>query len=212
MRGLLNDNIARFDCLNPYGFPEIFAVTARVDPSTFWIDFDSFRRLSTRNGAKRPWSDGTSGLHFYTSDYKFNAVWEYPGRYIDMFKRADHVITTDFSLYYDWAPALQMFNKFRNHWLSAFYSLHGISMIPNIRVSTPDQFYWSFCGYPRGSVVAFSDIGSMSDPDLRAVVYAAYDEMLYQLDPIQILYFTRSLKYAPSEVDIIHLPFIKGGD
>lgn len=208
MRGLLNDNIARFDSLNAYGFPEIFPVIDLVDPLTVWTDFDT-ARSRFRIGAQRPGADGTSGLHFYISDYKFNSVWEYPDRYIDFFKRIDHVICPDFSMYYDFPPALQIFNKFRNHWLCAFYSVHGISMIPNIRVSTPDQFHWTFCGYPRRSVVAFSDIGSMSEPELRDVVYAAYDEMLHQLEPIQVLYFTRSPRYAPSECDVIQLPFIK---
>lgn len=30
MRGLLNDNISRFDSENSFGFPEIFSVTDRV--------------------------------------------------------------------------------------------------------------------------------------------------------------------------------------
>lgn len=211
MRGLLNHNIAAFEADNDYGFPEVFPVTDRIH-CDHWIDFDTARRKS-KTGAQRPCCNGTGGIHFYISDYKFNSVWEYPDRYIDMFKRFDYIIDTDFSLYYDFPVALQIFNKYRNHWLSAFYSLHGISMIPNITVSTPNCYEWSFCGYPKNSVVAFSDIGSMSDPELRSIIYAAYDNMILRLEPIQILYFTRSkLDYAPSEADIIQLPFIKGGD
>ncbi len=210
MRGLLNDNIARFDSENYCGFPEIFPITEKVDCSK-WIDFDTARRLM-KPGAQRPRSDGTSGIHFYISDYKFNAVWEYPDRYIDLFKRANYVVGTDFSLYYDFPVALQIYNKFRNHWLSAFYSVHGIQMIPNITVSTPNCYRWSFSGYPSRSFVAFSDIGSMSDPEDRALIFKAYDEMIKLLSPIQVLYFTRSsLSYAPSECDVIQLPFIKGG-
>ena len=211
MRGLLNHNIAAFESENDYGFPEIFPVTERVS-CEHWIDFDTARR-TLKPGAKRPPANGTTGIHFYISDYKFNGCWDYPNRYIDLFKRADYVIGTDFSLYYDFPAALQIFNKYRNHWLSAYYSVHGISMIPNITVSTPNCHEWSFCGYPKKSVVAFSDIGSMSDPELRSIIYSAYDNMILRLDPIQILYFTRSsLEYAPSEADIIQLPFIKGGE
>lgn len=208
MRGLLNDNIARFDSLNAYGFPEVFPILERVS-CDLWLDFDSARR-TLKIGAQRPQSNGTTGIHFFVSDYKFNAVWEYPQRYTGLFGRVNYILMPDFSLYYDWPPSLQIFNKFRNHWLAAYYSTYGIDMIPNITVSTPDQYHWSFCGYPRGSVVAFSDIGSMGDPELRSIIYTAYDEMIRQLEPIQILYFTRSnLLYAPSECDIIQLPYFK---
>ena len=193
MRGLLNHNIAAFEAENEYGFPEIFPVTERVR-CDHWIDFDTARR-TMKPGAKRPPANGTGGIHFYISDYKFNCLWDYPNRY------------------YDFPVALQIFNKYRNHWLSAYYSVHGISMIPNITVSTPNCYEWSFCGYPKKSVVAFSDIGSMSDPELRSIIYSAYDNMILRLEQIQVLYFTRSsLEYAPSEADVIQLPFIKGGE
>lgn len=211
MRGLLNDNIARFDSENPFGFPEIFPITEKIDCSR-WIDFDTARR-KLKPGAQRPRSDGTSGIHFYISDYKYNGVWEYPQRYISLFQRSDYIVAPDFSMYYDWPAALQIYNKYRNHWLAAFYSLYDIHMIPNIRVSTPSTYNWSFCGYPRQSVVAFSDIGSMSDPELRNIVYTAYEEMLYRLAPLQVLYFTRSnLCYAPTDsiCTVIELPFVKG--
>ena len=209
MRGLLNDNIARFEANNYYGFPEIFEIPDKINVSN-WLDFDTARR-NKGNGAKRPADNGTSGVHFFISDYKFNSVWEYPSRYIEMFKRFDFIVSPDFSLYYDFPVSLQIFNKFRNHWLSAYYSVYDVTVIPNVSVSLPDCWDWSFLGYPKNSVLAFSDIGSMSSKSERDIVYSAYNEMIKRLEPIQIIYFTRSdLKYAPKECNVVQLPYIKG--
>lgn len=199
-RGLLNANIALFENFNGYGFPEILPYTEKVDCAK-WIDFDSCIRDKMNS----------KGVHFYIDDYKFERVWNNPKKYITVLSRFDYVIQTDFSLYYDFPVALQIYNKYRNHWISSFFELNGIEMIPNISPSTPNCFDWSFLGYPKKSVVAFSDIGVSRDNLNKELAWISYNEMLKRLSPIQVLYFTRSKKNAPSECDIIEIPFLKGG-
>lgn len=198
MRGLLNYNIASFQSLNKYSFPEVFPYTELVDCNT-WSDFDTVR---THTGQ-------ADGLHFYISDYKFNCIWENPKKYIGTLSRFKYVIQPDFSLYYDFPVALQIFNKYRNHWIYAYYCAHGVQMIPNISVSVPECWDWSFLGYPRGSVVAFSAIGALRDKSSRQVTYAGYEEMLKRLEPKQVLYFCRSPSAAPSEATVIEVPFLR---
>lgn len=199
-RGLLNANIAIFEDNNSFGFPELFPYTEKVDCSK-WIDFDSCIRDKTN----------TQGVHFFINDYKFDRIWNNPKKYISVLSRFDFVIQPDFSLYYDFPMALQIYNKYRNHWLFAYYSVYGIDMIPNISPSIPYCYDWSFLGYPEKSVVAFSDIGVIRDKECRLLLQKSYDEMIKRLSPIQILYFTRSKKSAPSECDVIEIPFLKGG-
>lgn len=204
-RGLLNFNKAYFESENNFGFPTIPAFTEKVSIDTF-IDFDSSRKI--RSSRRK----NIDCLHFFIDDYKFESVWNYPDRYISCFSDYKYCIGTDFSLYYDFPVSLQIFNKFRNHWLSAYFAVNGVDVIPDISVSTPDCWYWAFLGYPTESVLAFSDIGSSRDNYSRDVLHKAYEEMIKRLSPIQILYFTRNKKTAPSECTVIELPFIKGGE
>ena len=81
----------------------------------------------------------SSGLHFFCEDYIFDNVWNQPTKYIDIFKPFKYVVQPDFSLYYNFPVALQIFNKYRNHWLGNFFSFYGISVIPNINVSSPER-------------------------------------------------------------------------
>lgn len=198
MRGLLNYNIACFQADNNFSFPLLFPVKEKVDCSK-WIDFDS---ACTHTGQ-------ANGVHFYISDYKFNRIWENPRKYINLLSHFNYVVQPDFSLYFDFPVALQIYNKFRNHWLAAYFGVNGVPMIPNVRPSIPECWDWSFDGLPSGSVVAFSDVGAVRDKESRKILHKSYDEMLRRLSPFQILYFTRSPANAPSETDVVVLPFIK---
>lgn len=199
-RGLMNYNLAFFESSNKFSFPDLFPYTNKIDVSSIeWVDFPNSRRSSA------------SGLHFYCDDYKFNSIWEDPRKYLSYFSRFKYVVQFDFSLYYNFPVALQIYNKYRNHWLSAYFSVKSdVDFIPNISVSTPDCWNWSFDGFPKGSVVAFSDIGAIRDKSSQKITSMCYEEMLRRLEPIQVLYFTRSSSDAPSECSVIRLPFLKG--
>lgn len=200
MRSLLNYNLGTFPGENCFDFPDIAPYTSRVN-CVRWFDFDTARSLKRRQ---------LPGVHFFQDDYKFNCLWQFPQRYIKLFSRCKYVVGTDFSLYYDFPVALQIYNKYRNHWLSAYYAENGVQMIPNISPSASFNFSWSFFGYPVGSVIAFSDIGAIRDKLSQTETFKAYDETIKRLSPIQVLYFTRSKKSAPSEADVIEIPYIKG--
>lgn len=200
MRGLLNYDIARFESFNKYSFPEISQYEKSVECEK-WINFDN----SIQDKAK------SDGLHFYEHDYKFERIWNNPKKYISVLKRYKYVIQPDFSLYYDFPVALQIYNKYRNHWLYSYYQINGIEMIPNISLSSENNFDWTFIGYPTKSIVAFSDIGAIREKMSREVIVKTYDEMIKRLEPKKIIYFTRGIKKAPSECDIVYMPYIKGG-
>ena len=199
-RSLENYDKGRYKALNPLGFPDMLPVTEKIDCNK-WVDFDNCINLRDTSN---------TGVNFYIDDYKFERIWNAPERYVDLFSRFGYVVQPDFSLYYDFPKSLQIYNKYRNHWLSAFYGERSKKIfIPNIRVSTPDNYYWAFMGYPKNSVVAFSDIGCSHEKTEREMLHLSYSEMIKRLEPIQILYFTRSPKSAPSESTVISVNYIK---
>lgn len=203
-RALQNFNIASFEVDNMYGFPELFPVRNPIQCDKFrWVDFETAKR--TR--------DSSCGLHFFIDDYKFQCLWNQPKRYIDFLARQKCVIMPDFSLYTNFPLALQIYNKYRNHWLAAYYSINGVRIIPCVLCCKVITFPWLFSGLPKESVIAISDIGIARGEDHR-LFEDTYTQILDKLKPVQILYFTRSLRAAPTdrECTVIRLPFLKGGE
>lgn len=203
MRGLLNSQISIFDSDNFFDFPEL---SPCLDVSCLsFMDFDSIR--SYRKKDKFLYIP-----HFFCDDYKFNCIWDNPLRYLDYFKQFKQVVMPDFSLYYDFPVALQIYNKYRNHWLARYWSDNGISVIPNISLSLPVYYDWSILGYPKNSIVAFSDIGISRYSAYSDIVDESFRFMINSLNPVKVLYFTRSSSVRYSDVTVITVPYFKGGD
>lgn len=202
-RSMQNINIASFEVDNMYGFPELFPVKKPINCDR-WIDFETAR-------SKRDTS--FSGLHFFIDDYKFQCLWNSPKRYIDFLARRKCVVMPDFSMYVNFPPALQIYNKYRNHWLAAYYSINGVRIIPCVLCSGSDSFPWLFDGLPEKSVIAISDIG-IARGGHRLLFEDTYYAMRERLHPIQILYFTRSSNIEPPDPEciVIKLPYLKGGE
>ena len=59
-------------------------------------------------------------VHFFLYDYKFERVWSKQEADLEKLKQYRAVLTPDFSMYTDMAPALQLYNTFRNRWCGAF--------------------------------------------------------------------------------------------
>ena len=146
------------------------------------------------------------GIHFFEDDYKFESVWKYPDRYIDIFLGYGCIIMPDFSLYSDIPVVLQMYNKYRNHVLAKYYSLHGIKVIPNVSLSSEDCFPWSLLGYPTDSVLAFSACGCKNTEDERNILFAQYTAMETILKPKYVLWFDYTAPCPPYPENVIFCP------
>ena len=199
MRGVLNCNKYIFPSDPLYNFPLISPNNSSFNfKSIKWFEFEKRNNVSDFN---------ISGLHFYHDDYKFECVWNYPERYIDFFKKFKCIIMPDFSLYYDYPIVLQMYNKYRNHWLYNYFMLNNINIIPNINISSFDNWDWSFIGYPKNSIIAHSCIG-ISKHDITDL--KNLDIIIDKLKPIKILYFNRLKNNVNSDIIIdIKIPYRK---
>lgn len=186
MFSLSNLDKAQFYSDNEYGFPCVPACKfVAVDT---WLSFPKRSKVEFYK---------CTGLHFFCDDLSFNAVWQYPKRYIDTLKKFGAVLMPDFSLYYNIPNVIAMYNKYRNHWLSCYMAFHGCTVIPVFNPGSPECFSWSGSGLPKESVYAFSDIGTSRLRSDRDILKKQFDFLL-TFNPIEILYFTRNKNNVPS--------------
>ena len=175
-----------FDGVGKYGIPQIRPIKIGKVPE--WIPYNY--ALS----AKHP---GTKGVHCFVDDYQFARLWNQPDRYIPMLSHFACVCSPDFSTYTDMPLAMQIYSHYRKHWLGAYMQLMGITVIPTISWSTPDNFDWCFDGEPRGSIVAVSSVGTQNNSEAKKLFDAGYDEMMRRLEPSEVIFYGK----VPLECD-----------
>ena len=185
----LNLSTKMYDGIGEYNIPIIQPVyeLPKIDK---WLEFEIAK--NKRNKPKN------TGIHFFEYDFKFESVWNFPDRYIDVFKQYDCVLQPDFSMYIDFPKAVRIFNKYRNHWLSAYWQDNGITVIPVIRTGDLTDWDWAFDGYPMESIVAVSNIGCNQKKDAKEFWIKGYNEMLKRLKPSKILFYSNSY---PTDLD-----------
>lgn len=183
MSGYLNLEYMFLEGAGQYGFPEIEGMNFIPDMK-HWIEFDYAKR-TTKDRAN-------TGIHFFEFDHKFARLWAQPNSYIKLLSEFGCIVSPDFSMYRDMPKAIQIFNKYRNHWLAAYWQTKGMNVIPNIGWSTPDNYDWQFDGYPKHSVVAVSNVGCMKEKEARELFMQGYTEMLNRLEPKEILFFAHT--------------------
>lgn len=194
MPQLLNTSLREYEGVGEYSIPVIQPVRElpRIDD---WLEFEKAKKL--RNKPKR------TGVHFFEYDFKFECVWNFPDRYADVLSNYDAIITPDFSYYVDFPKALRIYNKYRMHWITAYWQEKGLTVIPLIRFGYEEDWDWCFDGYPIGSIVAISTVGSGKDSASIEFGHRGYEEMLKRLQPKEILIYTNSFNYYPGNVRYI---------
>lgn len=149
------------------------------------------------------------GVHFFLDDYQFTAIWNNPERYLAILKRFGAVLSPDFSTYTDMPQILQIYNHYRKHWLGQYWQQNGLKVIPTISWSTPDSWEWCFDGEPRGGAVAISTVGVERDKHAFELFTAGYQEMLWRLQPAQILVYGKRFDFMTEDGITVAEPFVR---
>ena len=145
-----------------------------------------------------------TGIHFFLDDYMFNAVWVYPERYIELFRRFRCIASPNFSLYRDFPVAVQIYNKYRNSWLSAYYQEYGVNVMPCPVWSGAYSYSWCFDGYPKNGPVIISSVGSAYGDCTKELFRNGYDAMLKKLSPEKIFIHGNIPEWCQEDVIHVH--------
>lgn len=126
--------------------------------------------------------------HFYTDDVKFEKVWNRPFAYVDLFRRMDGLISTDYSILTNMVESQRQWNDFRNKLLAAFYQSHGATVVASPSWSSDLQNIDRYMeGWPHNSVIAVNSTGVRRDRRARKIWLDGYWAMNSILSPSHIL-------------------------
>ena len=130
-----------------------------------------------------------TGIHFFMDDYRFDRVWHFLKRYVEMFGQFGAVMTPDWSLYADWPLAVQVWNHYRKHYVGAVLQDASVTVYPTIAWSDERSYDWCFDGEPVGGTVAVSSVGTQKSPDAKLLFLSGYEEMIRRLKPETVIFY-----------------------
>lgn len=182
------------DLLNPYGdFPVVPSVSFPTN-----LEFVPFNKFS----------DCFTIPHFFIDDAYFEKVWKFPLKYKGLFSDCRYMIMPDFSIYYDIPLPLQLYNSYRSKWLASFYS-QFCSVLPNVSLGGDPALFPLFSkGFPVGSDLAFSFIGSLGSRYEADIAFKQYYYIQEHLRPARFFVWLPSIRKAPGDSNVI--PVIDG--
>lgn len=199
MPQLLNTSLREYVGVGEYDIPVIQPLyeLPQIDN---WLEFEKAKRL---RGTEKLRNTSKTGVHFFEYDFKFECCWNFPDRYAEVLSVYDAIVTPDFSYYIDFPKALRIYNKYRMHWITAYWQEKGLTMIPMIRIGLEEDWDWCFDGYPTNSIVAVSTVGSGKSQEAIEQGMKGYEEMLNRLQPKEVLIYSNSFDYFPGNVRYI---------
>lgn len=145
------------------------------------------------------------GVHFFLHDYQFERIWNYPQRYIDIFKKFEFILSPDFSPYADMPKATKIFNVYRNRWVGRYYQLQGIKVIPTVTLGGEDSLEYCFDGIEKNSIIAVSTMEEGRWGGYRQL-FKYWDTMMNRLEPSKILLYGKDLSKHLNG-NIIFMPY-----
>ena len=176
---LLNLEKMMFLGTGEYRIPVIQPLT-EYDPTTRWIPYHYINECKL--------DPSKLGMYFYIDDYRFDALWNTPDKYVNRLKRYRYVLSPDFSIYANMPKALQVYNHYRKHWLAAYWQYHGIKVIPTITWTLPQNLQFCLDGEPTHGIISTSFKGLLRNKDIMDTYWDDYDYVMDRLQPKMVLF------------------------
>lgn len=128
-----------FECDNGLEVPALqIGLQANIVEAPF-VCFGEQRRTYSMNGS------GT--LHFYTEDYRFNAVYEHPEKIMQHHPR--NIIEPNFSLFQNTPVAYGFAQLYKKRWIARAMQERGIGVFVDLNVA-PKFYQLNLLGVPKG--------------------------------------------------------------
>lgn len=159
---VLQDDIL-FPSSNPWGLPDLLPdrmATPEEAPRSVFDRSRGFNHTPTTLYCHsiRPYPEERQGgvLGFFTEDWRFEHVYEYPADFLELLLEEDWsaLIAPDFSTYHEWPHAMRLWNLYRSRWCARYWQEAGFSIIPTVGLTLPAEEEMFFSTLPPSPVVA----------------------------------------------------------
>ena len=139
-------------------------------------------------------SHRTSLIHGFVDDTRLKRLLSNPGRHVSRF--ADHlgVITPDFSIMLGMPIYDRMRSVHLSRYVGAYWQLHGLRVIPNVRWADPNDLEFALEGLPSESTIALSTQSLHSDWLLHKNFEEGLVELLETICPLHIILYGKPTK------------------
>ena len=141
-------------------------------------------------------SDYEAGIHFFIDDIYFEQVWTHPEKYVKLLSKFACVIMPDFSIYWDVAKPVKLWNLYRSRVLGMYWQSQGIKVIPTIPFADYEFNCYATICLPKSSIVAVSTVGCLKSRDQRVAFQAGLDVILFHLRPKAIVVYGNASNFS----------------
>jgi hypothetical protein len=170
------------------------------------VDLSNLRLIRFSDIVKNEIKDFDATVHFFIDDAKFDEVWKSPKDYLEEISQYKQTMSPDFSVYYNMAGALQVFNVFRSRWLGAYWQEHGMTVIPTLVWADKPSFEFCFDGVEQGSVVAVTTLGQR---EVEWTYLQGFEKMCTMIEPETVICYSQPFEKMYDFADIIEVPYSK---
>ena len=132
-------------------------------------------------------------LAFYTDDARFESVWNYPDKMAMRILNAGLVgaVAPNYSLWPGQALAVHIWNTYRSRWVGRYFQEAGISVVPDVNWSGPEDYDFCFAGIPMEAPCISIQVQTFrsNQPDEVRRVVDGIAEALRRLRPQRVLFY-----------------------
>lgn len=133
--------------------------------------------------------DTDQWVHFFIHDYQFRRIWHNPWKYLPILAKFNGVISSDFSIMWDYPRYMQFESTCHNREIGSWLQRNGVTVIPCVRWGKKDTYDFAFDGVEQGGTIAVGTAGTMREKEARRVFEAGFEFMLERIQPKRIVVY-----------------------
>lgn len=143
------------------------------------------------------------GIHCYLYDYKFEQTWSNPSTVVPCLQKYKCVIGPDFSIFVDQPRAINVWNVYRNRWVTSYWQNQSVRAIPSASWGRIDSFDYCFDGLPCNSIIAVGHTAIGKDRSYRRLYRLGIETLIQRKNPTKLLVYEAPLDFTP-KVEVVY--------
>lgn len=145
----------------------------------------------------------SSGVHCFLYDYKIEPTWHIPSLSVNCLRQYACVIAPDYSLFVDLPRAINVWNVYRNRWVTSYWQSQHIKVIPSASWGNADSFEYCFDGLPENSTIAIGHVAIGKDKDSKLLYRMGVESLIESKHPSRLVVYGAPLDFSP-DVEVVH--------